>query len=403
MSVHSADMSAQSNRKKICFVATLPVTLKAFVRPQAEALGRNGWEVTWVCAEDSRFYHEVPEGVKYIPLPFKRGVDPFGVPRAIFTLYQLFKRERFDLVQYSTPNAAFYSSTAAWLARVPVRLYAQWGIRYVGFEGLTRHFFKLLERWCCRCSTIIEPDSVSNLEFSIKEGLYPRKKGRVIWNGSASGVNLERFDITKKDGWRAEYRNKAGLEPLHLVIGFVGSIRRDKGCNELIAACRSFFCDRPEARLMLVGDKHFYDTIDQDLRDWVASSAQVIHIPPNSEIPQYMACMDIFSLPSYREGFGLVVIEAEAMGLPVVVSDVPGPIDAMRHDETGFVVPVKNAEALAAALQILLKDRPKRLAFGVAAAAFASRNFEQDQFFLRVLEDKENLLAQKEGEREGCE
>jgi glycosyltransferase involved in cell wall biosynthesis len=185
-----------------------------------------------------------------------------------------------------------------------------------------------------------------------------------------------------------------------LVIGYVGSIRRDKGCNELIAACRSFFYDMPEARLLLVGDKYFFDTINKELRDWVASSAQVIHIPPNSEIPQYMACMDIFSLPSYREGFGLVIAEAEAMGVPVVVSDVPGPTDAMRNEKTGLVVPVKNVEALSAALQILLKDTAKRLAFGNAAAAFARENFEQTEFLLRVLEDKEKLLAVQGSDRD---
>lgn len=385
-------MQYQINNKRICFVTTLPVTLKAFVRPQAELLVRNGWDVTWICAEDSNFHNEVPEGVKYIPLPFKRGIDPFGVPRSIFTLYRLFKRERFDLVQYSTPNAAFYTSTAAWLASIPVRLYAQWGIRYVGFIGIVRQLFKLLERWCCYCSTIIEPDSLSNLEFSIREGLYPRNKGRVIWNGSACGVNLERFDIIQKDAWRAEYRKKNGLESHHLIIGFVGSIRRDKGCNELIAACRSIFSDMPEARLLLVGDKHYYDTIDQHLRDWVVSSAQVIHIPPNNEIPQYMACMDIFSLPSYREGFGLVVIEAEAMGVPVVVSEVPGPIDAMRHEETGLVVPVKNTKALAAALKTLLIDSTKRATFGANAAIFARDNFEQNEYCRRVLNDKEGLI-----------
>jgi glycosyltransferase involved in cell wall biosynthesis len=274
-----------------------------------------------------------------------------------------------------------------------VRVYAQWGIRYVGFDGLTRQIFKLLERWCCLCSTIVEPDSVSNLEFSILEGLYPRDKGRVIWNGSASGVNLERFDITQKDAWRAEYRHKVGLESHHLVVGFVGSVRRDKGGNELIAACRSFFADMPKARLLLVGDKHFYHTIDQDLRNWVESSVQVVHVPPNNEIPQYMACMDIFSLPSYREGFGLVIVEAEAMGVPVVVSDVPGPIDAMRHEETGLIVPVKNSETLGMALQTLLNDTANRAAYGLAAASFSHDNFEQKEFMRRVLADKEKLLA----------
>jgi glycosyltransferase involved in cell wall biosynthesis len=389
---YSTTITGQFNKKRICFVTTLPVTLKAFVRPQTEYLILNGWDVTWICAEDSNFHHELPDGVKYIPLPFKRGIDLLGVPRAIFLLYRVFKRERFDIVQYSTPNAAFYSSTAAWLASVPVRLYAQWGIRYVGLDGGKRKFFKLLERWCCRCSTEIQPDSFSNLEFSIQEGLYSANKGNVIWNGSACGVDLRRFDISQRDVWRAEYRKKTGLEKHHLVIGFVGSVRRDKGCNELIAACASFFSDMPEVRLMLVGDKHFYDTIDYKLRDWASSSPQVLHIPPNSEIPQYMSCMDIFSLPSYREGFGSVIVEAEAMGVPVVVSDVPGPIDAMIHEETGLVVPVKKTEELVAALLTLLNDKSKRLIFGDAAAIFAKDRFNQKEFLQRVLENKGMLL-----------
>lgn len=386
-----------SNHKRICFVTTLPVTLKSFVLPQAKYLLQNGWDVTLICAEDAAFFKDIPNGVRYIPMPFKRGIDPFGIPRAILKLYRIFKRERFDLVQYSTPNAAFYAGTAAWLAGIPVRLYAQWGIRYVGFTGLARSFFKQLELWCCRCSTIIEPDSLGNLEFSIKEGLYPRDKGRVIWNGSACGVNLERFDISQKDAWRSAYREKLGCDSHHLVIGFVGSIRRDKGCNELIAACRSFFSNMPLARLLFVGDKNFYATIDKDLRDWVESSGQVIYIPQNNQIPQYIACMDIFALPSYREGFGLVIIEAAAMGVPVVVSDVPGPIDAVRHEETGLVVPVKNAGALAAALQILLSDSTKRAVYGEAVAAFASDNFEQKEFLRRVHADKERLFAEKAG------
>ncbi|MBC8453446.1 glycosyltransferase [PVC group bacterium] len=382
-------------KKRICFITTLPVTLKCFVFPQAEYLLNNGWDVTCVCAEDPDLPQDIPEGIRYVPFAFKRGIDLWGAPGAIIRLNKFFKRECFNIVQYSTPNAAFYASTAAMLANVPVRLYAQWGIRYVGFKGVLRKIFKLMERWCCRCSTDIQPDSVSNLEFSVNECLYRKNKARVIWNGSACGVDLDRFNIEQKNVWRSEFRKKAGLKPEHLVIGFVGSIRRDKGCNELISACRSFFDNSGNARLLLIGDKGFYDTIDPKLRDWVASSKQVIHIPPSNAIPQYMACMDVFSLPSYREGFGMVIVEAESMGVPVVVSNVPGPIDAMRHENTGLAVPVKNTEALAAGLQSLLNDHSKRERFGASAADFARGNFAQENLLRHVLDDKERLLRKE--------
>lgn len=381
-----------AGQKRICFIATLFVTLDRFVHTQSEHLMEHGWDITWVASADSRASDMMPKGVTFMPLPFKRGVDLFGVPRAIMHLYKLFKRERFDMVQYSTPNAAFYASTAAWLAGIPVRIYSQWGIRYVGFQGPVRRLFKVLEHWCCRRSTIVEPDSFSNLEFSIQEGLYAREKGRVIWNGSACGVDLERFDIERKPEWRAEYRKRANLEPHHQVIGFVGSVRRDKGCNELIAACRSIFGEMPDARLLLVGSREFFDTIHPDLREWSATSSQVLNIPQSDEVPQWMSSMDVFSLPSYREGFGSVIIEAEAMGVPVVVSDVPGPIDAMRHEETGLIVPVKNVEALAAALKTLLTDSEMHARFSRNASAFARDCFDQREHCRRVRADKEGLL-----------
>jgi glycosyltransferase involved in cell wall biosynthesis len=380
--------------KRICFVATLAVTLKAFVFPQAKYLLENGWDVTFICAEDENFHKELSKNINYIPLPIKRGIHFFDVPKIIFKLYKIFKNEHFDLVQYSTPNATFYAATAAWLAGIPVRLYAQWGIRYVGFNGLMRNIFKLIEIWCCYCSTIIEPDSLSNLEFSIKEGLYSRDKGHVIWNGSACGIDLERFNIFQKEKWRTEYREKLKCDSHNLIIGFVGSIRRDKGCNELIAACSSLFSEMPLTRLLLIGDKNFYGTIDKNLRDWIELSNQVIYVPPNNQIPQYMACMDIFVLPSYREGFGLVIIEAEAMGVPAVVSDVPGPIDAVKDKETGLVVPVRSASALAEALQILITDFDKRNFYSTEATSFARENFEQKEFLLHALADKEKLLAE---------
>ncbi len=380
---------------RICFVTTLPITLKTFVFPQAKYLLQNGWDVTLICAEDASFEKTIPRGAGYIPVTFKRGIDPFGVPKAIFRLYRIFRRECFDLVQYSTANAAFYASTASRLARIPVRLYAQWGIRYVAFRGLARVVFKQIERWCCRCSTVVEPDSRGNLEFSITEGLYSGDKGRVIWNGSACGIDIGRFDITQKDIWRTAYREKIGCGVHHLIIGFVGSIRADKGCNELIAACRSFFSDIPAARLLMIGDKDYYFTIGRDLRDWAESSDQVIVVPWNDEIPQYLACMDVFALPSYREGFGMVIIEAEAMGVPVVASDVPGPADAMRHEVTGLLVPVRDRGALAEALQILLRDPARRAAYGAAAAAFVRDGFEQKKFLQYVLADKKQLVARE--------
>lgn len=378
--------------RRICFVTTLPVTFTTFVLPQAEHLMSKGWEVSCAFSVQGEIGESLPYGLRYHPMPFKRGLDFLGVPRAILSLYRVMRAGGFDIVQYSTPNAAFYASTAAWLARVPVRLYAQWGIRYVGFEGIRRWVFKRIEAWTCARSTVIEPDSWGNVEFSVAEGLYPRTKARVIWNGSACGVDLERFSIHKKGEWHSQWRKRLGLAADDLVVGFAGSVRRDKGCTELLVAFRSISEDFPEARLLLVGDSTFLHTIEPELCDWMMHSDQVIRAEATKEVAEHMACMDLLVLPSYREGFGMVVVEAEAMGVPVVVSDIPGPTDAMVPGRTGLVVPVRDSAALADALRALLSDEKLRETMGAAGVRFVRCGFEQKEFLRRAAQDKRELL-----------
>lgn len=378
--------------KKICFVVTVSRTVNMFLLPQIRVLMQNGWDVTLVCADDPESPLSLPKGVHYHAVQFTRGASFFNIPLTIWYLYRIFRAEQFDIVQYSNPNAAFSASIGSLLAGVKVRLYAQWGIRYVGFTGPLRFLAKLIENITCRCSSLVEPDSQSNLDFAVAERLYPRSKGRLVWNGSACGVDLKKFDLRSKPAWRREYRARHGIGETTLVIGFLGTMRRDKGANELFHACRNLFRERPDVMLLAVGYKSFFETIDADLREWFDSSPQVVYIPPTRDVAEYMSCMDIFTLPSYREGFGLVIVEAEAMGLPVVVSDVPGPIDAMLHGVTGLKVPVKDAEALQQALETLLDDPSLRQRFGRQAIDFALCNFERNKFFLRVLTDKESLL-----------
>ncbi|WP_243317504.1 glycosyltransferase family 4 protein [Geothrix paludis] len=379
---------------RICFVTTLYVTLDTFVRQQAETLVKAGWEVTWVSAPRTGNQPAPPAGVRHVPLPIVRGSSALGTIRGFLALFRLFRRERFDLVQYSTPNAAFCASLAARLAGQPRRLYAQWGLRYVGFSGLTRSFFKAVERFVCACSTLVQPDSASNLAFAIDEGLYPPSKGRVIGHGSACGVNLGRFDADQRESWRAVHRQEAGLDEGHVVIGFVGAVCRDKGCNELLFAAQQLLSDHPEARLMLVGPCDFLKTLDPALLAWAQASNQVIWVPPTRWVPEYLACMDVFAFPSYREGFGMAVVEAEAMGLPVVVTDIPGPLDAMVDGITGLVVPVKDGPALASALRRLLVDPSLRARLGAGGRELVAKRFEQTWFMEQVRADKARMVQE---------
>lgn len=377
--------------KSLCIVTTVPITLQAFVFPVLRHLvPMTGWKVTVICDSDERLADQLPEGVRYIPVPMKRGISLGGIA-AMGKLYKLFREEKFDLVQYSTPNASLYASLAAWLAKIPVRLYCQWGIAYVGFSGFKRKIFKAIEKLVCKLSTRIEPDSFGNLRFSVAEGLYPENKSGVVYNGSSSGVNLEKYDYGKKVLWRQELRSKLGLSPEATVFGFVGRITGDKGINELFTAFRQL----PEdAYLMLVGKEEKTESLQPELYRWAKDEKRILWCGFTDKVEQYLAAMDVYLLPSYREGLATSVLEAQAMGVPVIVSDISGMRDAVEKDKTGLMVPAKDAAALQGAMEQLYRDPGLRQQLGQAGVTFARDRFEQKTLCRYIMEDRKALMGE---------
>ncbi len=378
--------------KKICFVTTVSLTIRAFVLPVIRYFKEHtDWEITVICHEDPNLQEQLPEGVRYIPVTMQRGVSLSGI-KAMRQMVKIFRSEKFDMVQYSTPNASFYASMAAKIAKVPVRLYCQWGIAYVGFTGIKRRIFKALEKVICRRSTWIEPDSFGNLRFSHEEGLYPKEKGSVIWSGSASGVDLQKFDISHKAQWRKAIRQQYGIGKDDFVYGFIGRITGDKGVNELFAASKRILEEKPESWVMLVGDLERTDTLDPALLDWAQNEQRMLFCGYSEVVEQHLSAMDVYILPSHREGFGSAVVEAEAMGVPVIVTDIPGPTDAMLPNETGIVVQKENVESLCEGMRRMQEDGEMRAKFAEKARRFAFERFEQTKLKRYILEDRKWLM-----------
>ena len=378
--------------KKICFVTTISATLKAFVLKTAEYIHENtDWDISFICDYDEDFEKSLPDYIHYIPVKMERGISVAGI-KAMLEMRKIFIREKFDLIQYSTPNASLYAAIAGKLAKVPVRLYCQWGMIYVSFSGIKRKIFKIIEKIVCRLSTHIQPDSKSNLNFSHMEGLYPQNKGSVIWNGSACGVNLEKFDVSKKEEYRNEIRAKYNFTSDDFVFGFVGRITRDKGVNELFKAFKKVVEENKNTYLLMVGNTEQDGTIQNDLFEWAQFCENVVFTGFTTEVEKYLAAMDTYILPSYREGFGMGVVEAEAMGVPVVVTNIPGPIDAIVDGVTGKSVSVKDAVALRDAMSEMLNNQDGIETYGKVAIKHVTENFEQKQFLEKVLTDRKKLL-----------
>lgn len=374
--------------RKICYVVTIPSTIKSFFIPQLQYLAENGFDVTVVCSPDTNLQIALGDSVRYLPVEIPRGMSLAGTIKAISDLIELFTKEKFDLIQYSTPNAAFCASIAAKLVGCKRRNYHLMGFRYLGASGISKALLKWIEKITCKNSTSIECVSKSNLELGVQDGIFKREKATVVWNGSTGGVDLERFDFAKRQKWRSEMRKELGYSEDDFVYGFAGRITRDKGINELLEA---FLNLDTQAKLLLVGRLEDAQSLDPELLKTAQGHPNICFHDAVVDIERYFAAMDVLVLPSYREGFGNVVIEAGAVGTPAIVSDIPGPTDAIERNKTALVVPVKNIQALFDAMVKIRKLDAVQM--GENAAAFSRTCFDCRKLNRRIVERKKNLLG----------
>ena len=379
--------------KKICMITTISDTWKMLLIEQAKYQYAHGdFDITIVCSRDDAFAASLPPYLHYVPVEITRGFG-LSMGRSIRELYRLFRREKFDLVHYITINASFCVSIAAWLARVPVRLYSEWGLRFQGFTGPMRRVMIGIEKTIARCSTFISTDSRDSLEICRAMRIYPASKSDVMWNGSPNGVSFEKFDVSRKAAWRREKRAALGIPEGAFAFGYVGRITRDKGVNELFTAAKRLFEKYDDIVLVVIGPEVIAEPIDEGLFEWSKEEARVYYTGFTTEVEKYMSMLDVSVLPSYREGFGNVIIEAEALEIPVIASDISGVRCAMQDGVTGRLVPAHSADALFDAVEALYRDPEESARMGKNGAAFVHGSFDQQILYEKKLALKQRLLG----------
>lgn len=248
-----------------------------------------------------------------------------------------------------------------------------------------------MELFTCRLSTVVQPDSNANLIFSIDEGLYSKKKGEVIYNGSATGVDLNRFDKNKKQLWRNEIRAEFNIPNDAFVFGFIGRLVPQKGIDELIDSYLKL--KKQNVYLMLVGHKDELENLEQVNLEQAIEDDHVIFTGSVLDPERYHAAFDVFVLPSYREGFGMVILEAAAMEIPSIVTNIKGPTDFVKDDYNGFVCEVMSKESLLKTMKKVMElpidqfHKISRTAYDVAKS-----DFDAEEFKKRLLENRNKLL-----------
>jgi glycosyltransferase involved in cell wall biosynthesis len=345
-------------KKKVCLVVSSVATANAFLRGPVRRLSED-YDVHLAANFRPGEGLIGLDGVKALPVRIERKISPRHDLVALWKLFRLFRRCRFDLVHSVTPKAGLLAMTAAFLAGVGVRIHTFTGQVWATRTGLSRWLLKNADRWIGRFSTDILADSISQRRFLLDEGVIPETKSGVLARGSISGVDVSRFkpDAEARSGIRGEL----GLSDRDVVFLFLGRLNRDKGLLDLAAAFAGVGNSR--AHLLVVGPDE--ERIGPQMQQIAGDSAGRIHFIGFAANPEeYLAAADALCLPSYREGFGNVVIEAAAVGIPAIGSGIYGVVDAIAENETGMIFEVRNVHQLQTCLQALCNDSELRSRLG---------------------------------------
>jgi glycosyltransferase involved in cell wall biosynthesis len=366
------------SRPRICRIVSVAFVMRTQLRAQLRHAAEAGLDVTMVCSPSPDLTALGEElGIRGHGLTIARQTSPFQDVRSLAVLTRFLARERFDLVHSSTPKAGLLCALAGLASRTPLRLHTYTGQPWVELHGVSRRVAREADRLIGRLDTHLYADSHSQREFLVAEGLVAADRISVIGAGSIAGVELDRFDRTR---WREDgrvIRTRLGIPPDACVIAFVGRLTRDKGICELVAAFERVSTRPGRVDLLLVGpEEPERAPLPSHVASALASNPRIHPVGYSAEPERYLAAADVFCLPSYREGFGSVVIEAGAMGLPSVATRVTGLQDTVVDGETGLLVPAKDVDALVHALQLLIDDPALRRQMGEAGHRRAVAQFD---------------------------
>lgn len=340
-------------KPRLVHIVTSPLTARAFLCGQLRFLQVQGFDVTLITGAGPELAQVgEQEGVATIAIPMRREPSPVHDGIALKRLTSTLRELRPEIVHCGTPKASFLGGLAAWFAGVPIRLMTLHGMRADGLRQPARSLVLAMERVSCWTAQRVFCVGESLRQRALELKLAPPEKLKVLAEGTANGIDVEHFSRTP-DVLRASdsLRQSLSLSDGSSVIGFVGRLTRDKGVAELISAFQRLKPEFSGLKLLLVGPFEDYDGLAADLRVEIVSNPDIIHLGFLEDPRPAYAHMTVLALPSYREGFPYVPMEAAAMGLPVVATQVTGCIDAVVDGVTGILVPPRNPDALAAALR----------------------------------------------------
>ena len=338
------------------------------------------------------------EGVSRIGVPMERQIAPLRDLVSFWRLYRTVRRVRPVIVDASTPKAGLLTGVAAWLGHVPCRVYTLRGLRLETARGVKRAILWVAEWLACTCAHRVVCVSPSLRARAIGLNLVSAEKAIVLAKGSG-GVDLTRFSPANRRSPETEtLRNRLGIPAGAPVLGYVGRFVKDKGIRQLVESFHQLRLAYPDLRLLLVGDFEPGDPVEPEVRRYIESEAAIVRPGFVTDTALYYALMDVLALPTYREGFPGVPLEAQASGVPVVTTRATGAVDSIVDGVTGFLVLARNTEAFTSAAGRLLADHELRECMGKAGRERMKQDFHPEVIWDALVHLYRELIEEKLGD-----
>ncbi len=345
-------------KESFYIITTVPVSL-VFFSGQIQIL-KSKFDVE-VVSSSGEFLAEFAnaEKVKSHVVDMERDISIVKDLKSLFIMTRLFSRNKPNFIHGNTPKAGLISMISGWLTRVPKRIYYIHGLRYQGATGLKKLLLMAMEKVSCRLAT-----HVFSVSQGVKDTLYndniTNKPVELIGYGSINGI--DEHDFSNKNQSIPTINASNRIAATDFVYGFIGRLVADKGINELVSAFLVINSNYENTRLVLVGPYEAHlSRLDIQTQNAIEQHPNIIWYDWQSDVRPFYKLMDIFVFPSFREGFGVSLIEALSMEVPVICSDISGCDEIIKHDETGILVRNFSIDSLAEAMISLMDNKKKRL------------------------------------------
>lgn len=361
---------------KIIRTATVAMSLNILLKGQLRYLNQF-FDVLAVSGYDADLETvKNREGVSIVSVTMKRSIAPFQDLISLYRLYKLFKKERPTIVHSITPKAGLLSMVAAKYANVPVRIHTFTGLVFPAKKGLFQKILILMDKVLCWHATHIIPEG-AGVKQDLLDYKITKKPLEVIANGNVNGIDTTFFNSnTISEQQQQNLRNELGIDSSDFVFVFIGRLVADKGINELVRAFLSLAI--PNCKLLLVGPYETEDPLQPETLKAIQQNDSILSVGFQHDVRPYLVISDCLVFPSYREGFPNVVMQAGAMGLPSIVTDINGSNEIIIEGFNGTIVPAKNVTALSNAMIRIKEDETWRNQLQSNARSSIISRYEQE-------------------------